>query len=67
MIVGVGIQLDLTWALYSYYCITGIVRRADLGKEFRVYGGGWSNGKYDNLWVSQFQGAGWPDTLGKHL
>lgn len=30
-------------------------------------GGGRSSSKHDNLQVSQFQEAGWPDTLGKHL
>jgi len=28
--------------------------------------GGKSSSKHDNLRVSQFQEAGWPDTLGKH-
>lgn len=41
------------------------------GSKGRGWGGGgrWekSNSKHDNLQVSQFQEAGWPDTLGKHL
>ena len=39
------------------------------GSEWRERGGrrwGKSSSKHDNLRVSQFQEAGWPDTLGKH-
>lgn len=35
------------------------------GWEGGRFGGG-SSSKHDNLPVSQFEEAGWPDTLGKH-
>lgn len=55
--------------------VIGIVRRADLEREDPWWEGmkggagggvGWTRCKHDNLQVSQFQAAGWPDTLGKH-
>lgn len=61
-------------SLQLLLCVIGIARRADLGGRVQVGEGkeggrreeGESSGKHDNLRVSQFQEAGWPDTLGKH-
>lgn len=53
--------------------VIGTARRADPGREGPLVGGHGKGGggrgtrcKHDNLQVSQFQKAGWPDTLGKH-
>lgn len=61
-------------SLQLLLCVIGITRRADLGGRVQAgwvdgeRGGRWgkSRSKHDNLRVSQFQEAGWPDTLGKH-
>lgn len=59
--------MDLTGDLYNYYCVLLASRGEQTWEEeFRVGGRGESSTKHDNLQVSQFQEAGWPDTLGKH-